>query len=359
MSSPRPLALLLACLFALAAAASHAQMDSFASSPPTSADRPEPPAAPEPKPARAAWNGPAPDAVPEVGMDGEFVLNLDDPEAELVRVAIGGEATGLFIRRGEPYRDDTVWRIPVTLTSSGDQAFGPFEITARSPNREMRRFLADPVELAISQPEGALSLEELRDYLPLFGAPLDPVRVALFALAALAVLAGGALGLLALALGAWWWLRRGAGTGASAEQALPPIDEALQALAALRTLDDYRSEGARAHYTGLSFALRRYFERAKGLPALELTDDEMAARLEESSKRAPAEAPLLAVFANASLAKYAKFEIAQAPVEADLDAAEGFLREEKRIADEAAARAEAQARKAASQARPAKEGAPA
>jgi hypothetical protein len=135
---------------------------------------------------------------------------------------------------------------------------------------------------------------------------------------------------------AWRLIRRLAkrrAVAAAARSAEAPIAEALRALRELSSLDVYRTAGSKAHYLELSLLVRRYIERQWRLNAMEWTEEEAVEKLARGSSHTSAAAPaLLGVFENAALAKYAKGEIDEAVVRADLEAVQAFLnREQSRL----------------------------
>jgi hypothetical protein len=120
-----------------------------------------------------------------------------------------------------------------------------------------------------------------------------------------------------------------------------PIEEALENVKLLSSLEVFLISGTDAHYTALSMALRRYLERQFGVPAVEMTEDEVIDFVRRNLDTAQQAAALNQVFSRSSLAKFARQPISREVAAEDCDASLKFLqREQQRLeALEAARRA--------------------
>ncbi|MBI1290340.1 hypothetical protein GC173_03745 [bacterium] len=130
----------------------------------------------------------------------------------------------------------------------------------------------------------------------------------------------------------------------------PPIELALEEVKLLSSLEIFLVRGSDAHYTALSMALRRYLEGQFGVPAAEMTEDEVIDFIRRNLDTANQAAVLNQVLTRSSLAKFARQPISREIAGEDCDASLKFLqREQQRLeAADAARRArEAQADRSA------------
>lgn len=230
------------------------------------------------------------------------------------------------------------FRIPVRFLRGGEIVVPALTLEATRSDAEPRLVATAPLTVTVTELDANKAVAET-DYTDLVQAA--PTLWRYYVAGAVAFV----VALVLLALGAMLLRRmlRARAMAAVAQPALAPIDEAQRALRELTSLDIYRTAGSKAHYFELSMLLRRYLERQWRVSAMEWTEDEVMERLTRPSSHTSAPAPeLLSVFENGSMAKYAKHEVEETLVRADLDAARAFLaREEKRLAAAAALRSAA------------------
>jgi hypothetical protein len=272
----------------------------------------------------------------EIGAHGWLVLDLPDPDAVAsLRVTLPADAPRVLLPDGNAVRRDDGWAVPIRLLLEGTHEVGALDVnvTTTDGRRQTLKTAAFALEVAAPGAERAPAQE----YSQPFAAPPNWTRRALVAL-----VAAMALALLAALVLLLWRRRRRrpvAGVPLAAPE-LPPLDEARRALGELASLALFRTHGSKAHYAALSLLLRRYLERTCGVPALELTEDEVRDFVRRRLAARAGVAPLGAVFERAALAKFARWEAEESVVREDLGAAGAFLdaeAERERLA--AAARA--------------------
>jgi len=240
-----------------------------------------------------------------------------------VKLKLPPEQSGKFVIPAEVLRDENgVFRFEARALAPGEAPFGPLSITAVAADGSRTSFEADVVALAIA--DTAAEPAPPNDYTGVLGVGHNWPRLLAFAAFAAAIFAA------LLWMLVRWWRRRAARPAPQAPPvpALPPIEEARRALHALESLEVFRSKGTKAHYSELSFLLRRYFERQFTMTALEMTEEELIAHVRHALGGHPAAAGLARAFDNASLAKFAKWQAAEDRVREDLATAAGFLNAE-------------------------------
>lgn len=282
--------------------------------------------------------------VPEVGRQAYLILP-DEAGTDLDGSTISTKLTDPGLRLDPPAKSPTgQWRIPARFLRDGVVIVPSLSIDVPATEAAdgtiisaARSITTAALNVTVAAPAAADDKET--DYTELAQAAPTLWRYYL----------AGAIAALVLALLAYiaWRiiarLMKRAAAIAAAVPTLPPIDEAQRALRDLASLDVYRTAGSKAHYNELSLLVRRYIERQWRVNAMEWTEDEAMERLARPSSHAAASAPeLLSVLEHGSLAKYAKGEIDEPVVRADLEATRAFLsREEARLAAAAAVRAAA------------------
>lgn len=281
----------------------------------------------------------------EIGANGIIVLDPGEP-VESLTVRPPDDQTALFLFE-EPELHDGAWRVSFIALASGDFELGPLRVRARTSSGERFDGVTGAFALTVAVPAHAPA--DPQEYTGLLAPPANWTLLALKAILALVLAA--LLFLIGRAIVRK--LRRAKVVAADTAPPLPPIDEALHALGKLDSLDIYRTRGTKGHYTELSTLLRRYFERQDGVPALEMTDDEVIAWIRGELEGRAATGGLLDLFARAGEAKYARWEAGEAQAREDLAHAARFLRAEQ----ERLAIAAAQARLAAPAQPPRKEAA--
>ncbi|MBI5153716.1 hypothetical protein HZA57_00630 [Candidatus Poribacteria bacterium] len=215
------------------------------------------------------------------------------------------------------------WSFPVRILKAGDHTLGPFTLKIEREGGAAEELATNFVNVAVAEP--AIARAEAKEYTDILRAPRNWGRIALFATGLVILLAG-------MAAGVWWFLARRArrpSPAIPAVPALPPLDEAGRALARLETLEIFRAQGTKAHYSELSSLLRRYFERQMRFQALEMSDDEMIAHLRQAMCGNAAASPLMGVFERSGLAKFARWQCAAEQAREDTSHARAFLNSER------------------------------
>ncbi|MDK2972117.1 MAG: hypothetical protein PWP23_1872 [Candidatus Sumerlaeota bacterium] len=260
----------------------------------------------------------------EIGAKGTLTLQLPDGmNAKSVSVSIPAGQDVVFLP--DPEEDpalnaDGTWSIPVRLLLKGEHEIEKLDVTATFADGETKKLVAGSVQATIDPP--ATERAQPRDYTPAFKLPPNWGRIALFAILAL-VVAGLVLGALVFAIVRL--LKRKSQQAAAPARVVTPLEEARVALEQLAALDFYRTHGSKAHYLALSELLRRYFERTCGVPALEMTEDEVREFVRRRFLERPAALALIPVLDVCDLAKFARMEVAEEGVKRDLAAAAAFL----------------------------------
>jgi len=272
--------------------------------------------APPPKPASAAIG----DATLEIGVEAVLELRLEgDSGYESLKLTLP-EDQRRGLRLGTPERQGSVWKVPLIPLVSGERTLGPLEIRAQGAGGAPQSFEAPAIPLAVSAPIGEAG--DPKDYGQVLEPPFNWVRAA--------VAAGlGILALAAVAAAVVYAVRRLRRPAMKAQIAAapsrPPLEEAREALHELESLEVFRTRGPKPHYTHLSFLVRRYFERAYSFPALEMTEDEMIARLRRMQGRHAEAQSLCDVFASASLAKFAEGAVREEDAHHHIESVDLFL----------------------------------
>lgn len=260
----------------------------------------------------------------EIGAKGTLTLQLPDGmNAEFVSVAIPAGQDVVFIAESETSETrnaDGTWSIPVRLLLKGEHAIEKLDVKATLADGETKKLAATGVAATIKPP--ATERAQPMDYTPAFKLPPNWGRLAFIALLVL-VVAGLVLGALAFVIVRL--LKRKRQQAAAPARIATPLEEARLALGQLAPLDVYRSHGSKAHYLALSELLRRYFERTCGVPALEMTEDEVREFVRRRFLERPTALALIPVLDVCGLAKFARMEVAEDGVKRDLAAAAAFL----------------------------------
>ncbi|MDX2175217.1 MAG: hypothetical protein SF028_01985 [Candidatus Sumerlaeia bacterium] len=265
---------------------------------------------------------PEPVAAPEVGVPIPLRIYLPaGTEAEAVEVSLPKDQSFLALV-GAARRDGTSFLAELRVLKTGDVSLGPATVTATLADGRRVEFPTAEVALAVAELAGEAG--EARDYTAPAIMPYDWFwRNLAYGAGALLIAAAGGY-----AVGAWLDRRKAVALPA-AQALLPPIDEALQAVRGLRTMRVFDASGPEQHYTALSMAVRRYIERAYGVAAMELSDDEMVRMLRRDFAHRAASEPLSELFTRSSLAKFARQPLEREVASADAAAAELFLDAER------------------------------
>lgn len=127
---------------------------------------------------------------------------------------------------------------------------------------------------------------------------------------------------------------------------VPPIDKALLALKTLKGKQLWQNNQIKEYYTELTDILRTYLSEALGIPAIEMTNEELRAALQEHFPPKSREAQdLIEVLDRATLVKFAKVFPSPDEHESSFSRIQTFLDEQK--AEQQKSMAEAEAKKKA------------
>jgi len=278
------------------------------------------------QPAQIEWV--LPDASVEVGV----------PAAVRVRVLIDGEFEGLSLKMdklgealliAEEFRQigPKEFVAGIRLRKAGAYEFKPEVLGKVAGSEQPVRLAAPSLKLNATKPAAEVSTS-FRGFTDVRAIPFDytarnVILGALGFLAVLALVSGG------LALRAWLARRP---VVLAPVKVLPPIEEALAEVKGLSSLEIFQIRGADAHYTALSMALRRYLERQFGVPAVEMTEDEVIDFVRRNLDTAQQAQALNQVMGRSSLAKFARQPITREIAAEDCVTSLRFLeREQARI----------------------------
>lgn len=234
------------------------------------------------------------------------------------------------------------WRFDISTFTVGKYTLPPQIIEYREgKDTAAQVYYTQPIEINVKRtsPE---TVKDIADIAPL--APVEaPTPWLLYGL-------GGALAL-ALALVLWRMLRKKAPV-AAAKPALPPFEEAMEALAGLKDLSLIRQNRAREFCFALSEILRRYLSRRYGIDALESTTAEFLGKA-RTLPVTPAQKQWLAAFCEKTdLVKFANAPLLESDAGALLGETGDFVRQTRPREDQAAS-AKGPSEKGPSEGRPA------
>lgn len=213
--------------------------------------------------------------------------------------------------------------ITTTPCPAGDSADFPGASSSGMPasdNGEARRPGTDPAEADHSKPGPAMSsadaMSDIHDIRPPRAPGLD-LKVLAYGLAGLAAV------LLAAAMVYLWKRRRRRLKGGVASALSPDV----VALSALDELNDVNGVDGRLFYFRLSAVLRRYIHERCGIPASEMTTEELLPEIDRLGLDHHRAASLKQLFSGAEPVKYAgRFAVVN-QMEKDLGLARTFIRE--------------------------------
>ena len=250
----------------------------------------------------------------------ELHVQVDLPTFKAIAsfsVSLPKEQRNLVVA-GDPQKSGAGWTIPVRCLVPGEQQLGPLTIQATTADGQTREFTTTPFKVSIAEP--TVEAAEPEDYTPPLLVPFD------WTLRNMAIGAAVLVGLLiAVLLARWMWRHRPGLAPKIAPPPTPPLEEAVQALARLATMEVFHGAGAKAHYSMLSYLLRRYFERQLRFPALEMSEEALVEHLSGQSENMTDLHPLLI---RASMAKFACWEASEAEASEEVATARVFLESE-------------------------------
>lgn len=268
---------------------------------------------------------------PQPGETVEFHVTFPEaPDADRFEIGIPSGQARQLLTMGRGTIDGTTGVQRAHVVAWGDLTIGP--ITIHEFKGEDRTGVVHEAEaIGISVAEPPVAAGDPEDYTALALPPINWGRTILLATAAVLLLT--LLGWMLLRL-AQRLRRRPAQVAVPGPPPVPPLEEARGALARLADLAVFRAHGCKAHYSELSEVVRRYLERQFDAPVLEMTEDEAT---DFAVQKLPSEASLALrmLFANSSVAKFARWEGTEEVAAQDVARAEAFLNaEEQRLAAE-------------------------
>jgi len=261
----------------------------------------------------------------EIGELGKLVIEFEGfEEADTARVQLPPDQ-GNLIRVGEGTIEDNTFVAPVWLLVSGQREIGPFALHLREDGRPIGTVRTGTTQLDVPPPGAELSLPD--DFTQPIAPPVNWARIAV--IAAVFLVVGLAL-LAALIFLLRRMMKNRPAASAKPEPLVAPIEEARLALSTLAQLSVFKAHGSKAHYSRLSEALRRYLERQYSIPALEMTEDEVAEFILHKYGHDSAARELKSLFAHSSMAKFARWESTEDAAAKDVLIATSFLDSEER-----------------------------
>jgi len=254
----------------------------------------------------------------EIGDTIVLTVPFEQPvEPESVRIS-APEQQSLALLIGDPSAAESSPGsvvVPVTVLTSDMEMIGPLEVRVAGDDTE---YLVGEIPVSVSEP--VVEESQAKDYTAFMQAPFNwPRALAIGSLVSVAA----ALLLVPLIVLFRRLGRKGPAVQGSVP-AVPPLDELGRELSELKTLADYHARGSEAHYTRLSHALRRYFERVHGIPAVEMSDEEMITWIRRRHGEGGSVALLIDVFDDAGFAKFARVALPEDTVQAKMERATAF-----------------------------------
>lgn len=304
---------------------------------------PDAPAASQPT---AVVSGPqaeleVPDRELQVGE--AFTMKVKIPlEGEFTKLSaeLPKEQSGAILIEGATALGPKEFEIAARTIKAGPQALGPLKLEVTAKGEKTAQELATQAfQLKVEELGQAKEEETPAAYTGPLALPFNYLLrnlVTLLAVGAVIALAGGLLWLLARYMARRREL-------AAYRPPVPPVDQALTTVRSLKSLTIFHAEGAEAHYTRLSQALRFYFEHQLGRPALEMTEDEVIDMVRDDLAELPKADQLSPVLRRSSMAKFARQEQAEKAALADCESVESFLMSERLRIEVEAQRAAARA----------------
>ncbi len=200
-------------------------------------------------------------------------------------------------------RNRHTWMVQLTTFDTGRVFVPPIEFSYTLSGDTTRRVaLSNALFLTLSAPVANLQ-EDIRDIKPPFDAPwlFEDIRPYLIALA-----------LIALAIaGYYYWRKRSQKKEVASVSHKPAIPAHTLVLMQLRELEEKRlwQQGkVKEYYSEATEIVRRFFEGRYGIPALELTSDEVMQQLKPLPDAQVVWKQLQSFFTTADLVKFAKYD---------------------------------------------------
>ncbi len=193
-------------------------------------------------------------------------------------------------------------RYTISTFDTGKFVIPPLQIGwVQPPDTVVRYLKSEPIEITVASLKPSLA-GDIRGLKPQAVLPRDWRRVAM--------LAGAGVLLLALAGGAYWYLRRqkeGEGVLARREPPRPAHEVALEKLAQLEAENLPEQGLIKDHFSRLSEILREYLENRYFMPALESTTFEILEHFRSDGQLGGQLQPLEQVLNLCDLVKFAKY----------------------------------------------------
>ncbi len=259
----------------------------------------------------------------EIGQKASLQLSFGERVTNLT-IEPSDEKASYYLFGAPESIGDHAWKVPMQILVSGTYDLNDLRIYAVDENGQKTAYYGDSKPVTVLEPKAEMA--EPKDYTGLLNAKLGWKRPAQLAATALIVLA------VLIALLIWFlkYVRRKKPEILHAQvPALPPLQELRVAFEPLANLVVFNTRGVEAHYTELSFALRRYFERKYQMPALEMSDEEMRVYLKREMSMQSFTSILMTVFDQAGLAKFAKFSISEDDTRNDISKVQSFIQMEE------------------------------
>lgn len=266
------------------------------------------------------------------------IITPDQQPIKELKVKLAHEQSNLLQVFQKPTSTDGItWSGELLVLSDTVKSINPMSLTVTPINGEKSEAVTNTQDIQmipISEDQASFGYAD----------PIKPT-VELRGYLIVGLIAFGILLLLfLLAYLIWVFLLKSVISTSSAQKGfhLSPIQELEKEFAILRKVDSISGDEIGAHYTKLSFLIRRYLERTGNYRALELTDDEMESLVRLSKEGLPIRG-LSGFFIQCSSAKYAKISYTQQVILQDLETVETFIKAEKqRLHEEEVARKEAE-----------------
>lgn len=216
---------------------------------------------------------------------------------------VARDSAGLFEVMKVEQTDRQAWIVQVTTLDTGRLVLPPLEVAYRQAGDTARHTaFSNSLAFYISAPTVNLQ-DDIRDIKPPFDAPWLFEDVLPYLITLLIMLCVAAVFY-------YWRAKRRKGDEPQAEYK-PSVAPHTLALMQLRELEEKRlwQQGyVKVYYSEVTKIIRRFFEGRFGIPALELTSDEVMQRLQTLNEAEGMRKQLQTFFTTADLVKFARYE---------------------------------------------------
>lgn len=223
---------------------------------------------------------------------------------------LGANLGGFEIRDyrvDEPKREGdrtvSIYRYTISTFLTGDFEIPPLAIRYTVAGSKPETITTEKIKIQVASMKPS-EAGDIRDIKPPVEIPLNWKRLALWAVAGVAVLALAVTGFL-------WYRRRRQGKGllpVRTEPLRPAHELALEALARLEASDLLARNEIKAFYIEVSEIIRRYVEGRYGFVALEMTTEELLGALDRSEVDREVRELFRVFLERCDLVKFAKWE---------------------------------------------------